>query len=105
VGGCQIGDEAVDELAQSGFVEFDGGCSHDTDLFRSMFTNPALKDVTVREYDVLDAPTAITALMWDGVSAVPDRNETARDARRGPHTAAHGARRHPVVSWCARSFG
>ena len=35
--------------------------SRDTDLFRDMFANPALKDVTVREFDVLDAPTAITA--------------------------------------------
>ena len=35
--------------------------SRQTDLFRGMFTNPGLKDVTVREYDVLDAPTAITA--------------------------------------------
>ena len=26
-----------------------------------MFTNPALRQVTVREYDLLDAPTAITA--------------------------------------------
>jgi len=26
-----------------------------------MFTNPALRHVTVREYDLLDAPTAITA--------------------------------------------
>jgi hypothetical protein len=26
-----------------------------------MFANPALKDVTVQEYDVLNAPTAITA--------------------------------------------
>jgi hypothetical protein len=26
-----------------------------------MLVNPALKDITVREYDVLDVPTAITA--------------------------------------------
>jgi hypothetical protein len=26
-----------------------------------MYTNPALKDVTVREYDLLEAPTAVTA--------------------------------------------
>lgn len=50
----------------------DADRSRDTDLFRGMFTNPALKDVTVREYDVLDAPTAITALTSYGVSAVPD---------------------------------
>jgi hypothetical protein len=39
----------------------DADRSRETDLFRGMFANPALKDVTVREYDVLDAPTAITA--------------------------------------------
>ena len=49
----------------------DADRSRDTDLFRGMFTNPALKDVTVREYHVLDAPTAITALTSIGV-AVPD---------------------------------
>ena len=35
--------------------------SRDTDLFQGMYTNPAFTGVTVREYDVLDAPTAITA--------------------------------------------
>jgi len=35
--------------------------SLETDLFREIFVNPALKDVTVREFDVLGAPTAITA--------------------------------------------
>lgn len=35
--------------------------SRDTAEFRGMYTNPGLKDVTVREYDVLDAPTVITA--------------------------------------------
>jgi hypothetical protein len=39
----------------------DADRSRETDLFRDMFANPALKDVMVREYDVLDAPTAITA--------------------------------------------
>jgi len=39
----------------------DADRSRETDLFRDMFTNPALRDVTVHEYDVLDAPTAITA--------------------------------------------
>jgi hypothetical protein len=39
----------------------DADRSRHTDLFRGMFTNPALGDVTVREYDVLDGPTAITA--------------------------------------------
>jgi hypothetical protein len=46
----------------------DADRSRHTDLFRSTFTNPALKDVTVREYDVLDAPTAITALTSQGLS-------------------------------------
>ena len=39
----------------------DADRSRDTDLFRNMSTNPALRQVTVREYDLLDAPTAITA--------------------------------------------
>ena len=39
----------------------DADRSRDTDLFRAMNANPAFKDVTVREYDVLEAPTAITA--------------------------------------------
>ena len=41
--------------------QHDADRSRETELFRGMFANPALKDVTVREYDVLDAPTAITA--------------------------------------------
>ena len=47
----------------------DADLSRDTDLFRGMFVNPALKDITVREYDVLDAPTRITALTPQAVSA------------------------------------
>jgi hypothetical protein len=39
----------------------DADRSRETDLFRGMFANPALADVAVREFDVLDAPTAITA--------------------------------------------
>jgi Putative mono-oxygenase ydhR len=39
----------------------DADRSRETDLFREMFTNPALRQVTVREYDLLDAPTAIAA--------------------------------------------
>jgi hypothetical protein len=39
----------------------DADRSRETDLFQGMFTNPALRDVTVREYDVLDQPTTITA--------------------------------------------
>jgi hypothetical protein len=35
--------------------------SRDTEVFRGMFVNPAFTDVTVREYDILDAPTARTA--------------------------------------------
>jgi hypothetical protein len=39
----------------------DADRSRETDSFRGMFANPALKDVTVQEYDILNAPTAITA--------------------------------------------
>jgi hypothetical protein len=39
----------------------DADRSRKTDLFRDMSTNPAFNDLVVREYDVLDAPTAITA--------------------------------------------
>jgi hypothetical protein len=42
--------------------------SRETDLFRDMHTNPALRDLTIREYDLLDAPTAITAPLPRGVS-------------------------------------
>jgi Putative mono-oxygenase ydhR len=35
--------------------------SRRTDLFRGMFANPSLSEVTVREFDVLEAPTAVTA--------------------------------------------
>jgi hypothetical protein len=35
--------------------------TRDTDLFRSMETNPMLADLSVREFTVLDEPTAITA--------------------------------------------
>lgn len=35
--------------------------TRDTDLYRSMATNPAFADLSVREFDVLDEPTAITA--------------------------------------------
>jgi hypothetical protein len=41
----------------------DADRSRETDLFRGMCTNPTLKDVSVREYDLLDAPTAMTAPM------------------------------------------
>ena len=51
---------------------YDADRSRETDLFRGMVTNPALKDVTVREYDVLDAPTAITAPRWQAASTVQE---------------------------------
>jgi hypothetical protein len=38
----------------------DADRSRDTDLFREMNANPAFKDLTVGEYDLLDAPTTIT---------------------------------------------
>ena len=41
--------------------QHDADRSRQTDLFRGMFTNPAIQNVTVRKYDVLDGPTAITA--------------------------------------------
>src|SRR3954452_9824553 len=40
--------------------QHDADRSRETDLFRGMCANPALKDVTVQEYDFLEAPTAIT---------------------------------------------
>jgi hypothetical protein len=44
--------------------------SRQTDLFRGMFTNPALQGVTVSEYDVLDAPTAVSAPTLPGLEQV-----------------------------------
>jgi hypothetical protein len=35
--------------------------SRDSDVYRSMATNPAFADLSVREFDVLDEPTTITA--------------------------------------------
>jgi Putative mono-oxygenase ydhR len=35
--------------------------TRDSDLYRSMAANPAFADLSVREFDVLDEPTAITA--------------------------------------------
>lgn len=43
--------------------------SRDTDLFRGMATNPAFADLTVREFDVVDEPTAITAPVFVAASA------------------------------------
>jgi hypothetical protein len=39
----------------------DADRSRDTDLFRDLSTNPAFRDLTVREFDLLDLPTAETA--------------------------------------------
>lgn len=47
--------------------------SRETDLFQSMMSNPALTDVTVREYEVLSAPTAITAPMPPGDGALEEQ--------------------------------
>ena len=52
--------------------QYDADRSRETDRFRGMFANPALKDVTVREYDVLDAPTAITAPTSPAASALQE---------------------------------
>jgi hypothetical protein len=58
--------------------QHDADRSRDTDLFRGMFVDPALEDVSVREYAVLDTPTAITAptsravTVPEGTSARPD---------------------------------
>jgi hypothetical protein len=50
--------------------QHDADRSRQTDLFRGMFANPALRDVTVQEYDILDAPTAITAPAWHRASVL-----------------------------------
>jgi putative monooxygenase ydhR len=52
--------------------QHDADRSRETDLFRDMFANPALKDVTVREYDLLDALTAITAPTLPAASALQE---------------------------------
>jgi hypothetical protein len=49
----------------------DADRSRETDLYRGMFTDPAFKDVTVWEHDVLDVPTAITAPALLAASASP----------------------------------
>lgn len=43
--------------------------SRDTDLYRGMATNPAFADLSVREFDVLDGPTSITAAGFAGTHA------------------------------------
>jgi len=50
----------------------DADRSRETDLFQGMFANPALKDVAVQEYDVLEAPTAITAPTSQAASALQE---------------------------------
>jgi hypothetical protein len=45
--------------------------SRETDLFRSMATNPAFRDLAIREFDVLDEPTAITAAALAAVHPPP----------------------------------
>ena len=50
----------------------DADRSRESDLFRGMFTSPALKNITVREYDVLDAPTSITASTSQAVTAAQE---------------------------------
>jgi Putative mono-oxygenase ydhR len=42
----------------------DADASRQTELFRGMHGNPAFRDVTVREYHLLDGPTAVTAPVW-----------------------------------------
>jgi Putative mono-oxygenase ydhR len=57
----------------------DADRSRDSELFRGMFVNPALTEVAVREYDVLEAPTAITAAAVQGVTRVaPPRRSAQR---------------------------
>ena len=56
----------------------DADRSRETDLFRGMVSNPALTDVTVLEYEVLDAPTAVTAPM---PAPVPRRPAVVEDVR------------------------
>jgi hypothetical protein len=41
--------------------------SRETEVFRSMTVNPAFADISVKEFDVLDTPTAITAAMFTSV--------------------------------------
>jgi hypothetical protein len=53
--------------------EADADRSRETVLFLRMLADPALTDVTVREYDVLDAPTAITAPAMQPAGTLPNR--------------------------------
>jgi hypothetical protein len=38
--------------------------ARDTDVFRGIAANPAFADISVREFEVLDEPTAITAALF-----------------------------------------
>ncbi len=71
-----LGDPAVGEFG--GVYLFatsrDADRSRETDLFRGMFTNPAFTNVTVRENDVADAPTASTAPTARPASTLPERS-------------------------------
>jgi hypothetical protein len=49
----------------------DADLSRETDLFGSMYANPALKDIVVHEYDVLEAPSGITAASY---ASAPSRS-------------------------------
>jgi hypothetical protein len=40
-----------------------------TDVYRAMATNPAFRDLTVREFDVLEEPTSITAAVLTSTHA------------------------------------
>ena len=43
--------------------------SRETDVHRSMAANPAFVDLSVREFDALDGPTAITASVFAAAPA------------------------------------
>lgn len=47
--------------------------SRDTDLFRDLQTSPAFREVEIREYDVLDALSTITAPVRSMTSTLPGR--------------------------------
>ena len=50
-------------------TQADADRSRDTDLFRGITVDPMFRDVTVREYDLLDAPTAVTAPVLQAVGS------------------------------------
>ena len=94
--------------------QHDADRSRETDLFRGMYTDPALKDVTVREYDVLDAPTQLTAPVPHPVFGTPGAtpltavpaNANAMDARTPPTNLAPGPPgSHPPFAVQPTAFG